>query len=150
MKVIFLADVKGTGKKGQVLEVSDGHAKNFLIPRKLAAEANKENINTLETNNRKLAQKAKEEREAAEQLAAGVEAAHVSIAMKVGESGRMFGSVAAKEIADSMAAQHDIQLDKKKIVLPEPLKTVGTHVVSVKLHPEVTGKVTVIIVPEAE
>lgn len=148
MEIVLLEDVKALGKKGQVVKVSDGYARNFILPKKLGVEATPKNLNELKL------QKANEERVAAKQLAAAQElggklnAAKVTLAIKAGENGKAFGSVSGKEIAAAAASQLGLDLDKKKLVLPEPIKTLGTYDVPVKLHKDVTAKLTVEVVAE--
>ena len=143
MKVILLEDVKSLGKKGQLVEVNAGYARNFILPKKLGIEATSKNINDLKL------QKAHEDKVAAEQLAAAKVLAEelknksVELKMKVGEGGRTFGSVSSKEIAEAVKEQMHLDIDKKKIQLKEQIKTLGTHIVSVKLHPEVTAELNV-------
>ena len=143
MKVILLQDVKSVGKKGDIVEVSDGYAKNFIFKKKLGTPADSKNMNDLKL------QKANEEKIAAENLAnakefAGViEKKTVVVRLKAGEGGKTFGSVSSKEIAQEAKAQHDLDIDKKKIVLPEAIKSFGTFEVPVKLHPEVTATLKV-------
>jgi len=143
MKVVLLQDVKAQGKKGDIVEVSEGYARNYLIPRKLGAEATPAALNTLKL------QKANAERIAAEQLAAAQELAgklasvSVTVKMKGGEGGRTFGSVSAKEIAEELVKQTGIEVDKKKLVLPEPIRNFGSYEVAVKLHKDVAGKLLV-------
>ena len=143
MKVILLEDVKSLGKKGQLVEVNAGYARNFILPKKLGIEATSKNINDLKL------QKAHEDKVAAEQLAAAKVLAEelknksVELKMKVGEGGRTFGSVSSKEIAEAVKEQMHLDIDKKKIQLKEQIKTLGTHIVSVKLHPEVTAELKV-------
>ncbi len=143
MKVILLEDVKSLGKKGDLVEVNNGYARNYILPKKLGVEASKKNINDL-----KLA-KAHEEKVAAAQLEEAKELAGklaekaVTISIKVGEGGKAFGAVSSKEIAAAVKDQLDLAVDKKKIVVKEPIKTVGEHEVKVKLHPEVTAQLKV-------
>ena len=143
MKIILLEDVKGVGKKGQTINASDGYARNFILPKKLGVEATSKNLNDLKL------QKANAEKVAAEQLAAAKELAEkiekltVTLKMKAGEGGKAFGSVSSKEIAAAAADQLKLDIDKKKLVLPEPIKTFGNHEVPVKLHEDVTAKLTV-------
>lgn len=143
MEIVLLEDVKTLGKKGQIVKVNDGYARNFILPKKLGVEATSKNLNDLKL------QKANADRLAAEQLAAAKELADrieklsVSLSMKAGEGGRAFGSVSGKEIAAAVSEQLGLDLDKKKMVLPEPIKTFGTHEVPVKLHKDVTAKLTV-------
>lgn len=149
MQVILLEDVKSLGKKGDIVNVSDGYARNFVLPKKLGVEANAKNKNDLKL------QKANADKVAAEQLAAAkdlaqlLETKEVTVKIKSGEGGRTFGSVSTKEIAQAAKEQCDLELDKKKIQLPEPLKALGAYEVGVKLHPKVTGKLKVKVVEES-
>lgn len=149
MEIILLEDVKSLGKKGDIVKVSDGYARNFVLPKKLGVEANAQNKNDLKL------QKANADKVAAEQLAAAkdlaqlLETKEVVVKIKSGEGGRAFGSVSSKEIAQAAKDQCDLELDKKKIQLPEPLKALGAYEVSVKLHPKVTGKLKVKVVEES-
>ncbi len=143
MEVVLLEDVKTLGKKGQIVKVNDGYARNYILPKKLGVEATPKNLNDLKL------QKANAERIAAEQLAVAKELAarigemSVSLTMKAGEGGRAFGSISSKEIAAAAMDQLGLELDKKKLVLPDPIKTFGTHEVPVKLHKDVTAKLAV-------
>ncbi len=143
MKVILLQDVKSLGKKGDMVEVNNGYAGNYLIPRKLGVEATQKNINDLKL------QKANRDRIAAEQLAAARDLAEaladktVEVKMKVGEGGRTFGAISTKEIAAAVKTQFGYEIDKKKISVDEPIRSLGTHVVKIKLHPKVTGELKV-------
>ncbi|MCL2399737.1 MAG: 50S ribosomal protein L9 [Defluviitaleaceae bacterium] len=148
MQVILLQDVKGTGKKGQLANVSDGHAKNFLIPRKLAAEATANAIKDWEKQQKNAEQKRQGEVSSAQALAQQIEKATVKLAMKTGENGKMFGSVGSKEIAEALSLQFDIDVDRKKIVLNEPIKSIGVKKVSVKLYADVVAQLSVEIVEE--
>ncbi|PWM31294.1 MAG: 50S ribosomal protein L9 [Clostridiales bacterium] len=143
MKVILLEDVKALGKKGQVVEVSDGYGKNFILKKKLGVEATNANMNDLKLQKAQEEKRAREQLEAAQNLAKELEEKSVVIPMKAGEGGRAFGSVSSKEIAAAYKEQCGMEIDKKKIQLPEAIKTFGTHEVSVKLHPQVTGKLYV-------
>ena len=143
MKVILLEDVKALGKKGQVVEVSDGYGKNFILKKKLGVEATNANMNDLKLQKPQEEKRAREQLEAAQNLAKELEEKSVVIPMKAGEGGRAFGSVSSKEIAAAYKEQCGMEIDKKKIQLPEAIKTFGTHEVSVKLHPQVTGKLYV-------
>lgn len=143
MKVILLQDVKSVGKKDQVVEVSDGYARNFILHKKLGLEATPQNLNNLKLQKANEAKIAQENLEKAKQFSEEISKLKVVVTMKAGEGGRVFGSVSSKEIAEAAKKQHGIELDKKKIVLPEPIKGFGSYEVSVKLHPEVTGKITV-------
>ncbi len=143
MKVILTEDVKSLGKKGQVVEVSDGYARNFILKKKLGIEANNANMNDLKL------QKARDEKEAARQLAAAQEFAKelaeksVVLKIKAGEGGKTFGSVSSKEIAAAYKEQCGMEVDKKKIQLADAIKTFGVFEVPIKLHPQVMGKLTV-------
>lgn len=143
MKVILLQDVKGQGKKGQLLDVSDGYARNFLLPRKLAQEATADNINTMKMNDKALQEKRQREREQAIALSKQLKEMKLVVTARGGGAGRLFGSVTNAEIAEALAAQKKIQLDKRKIVLDEPIKNVGTYTVRCKLGYEVTAELTV-------
>lgn len=143
MKVILKQDVKGLGKKEDMVNVSDGYARNFLFPRGLAAEASASNINVM--NTKKEAEKSKKDRELAQakELAAKVNEAVVVIKSKSGENGKLFGSITSKDISDKLKSDFKIDIDKKKIVLPDPIKSLGTTEVEVKLYPGVSAKLTV-------
>ena len=143
MKVILLQDVKSLGKKGQIVNVNDGYARNFILPKKLGLEANGKNMNDLKLQKNNEAKVAKEHLEAAKELAKQLEAGKVEVAIKVGEGGKVFGSVSNKEITAEVKKQLGLEIDKKKVQLKDALKTLGTHKVPVKLHPEVTAEVTV-------
>ncbi len=147
MKVILLQDIKGTGKKDQIIEVSDGFARNYLFPKKLASEANAFNLNTMQTQ--KDAQKHKEEllKQAAAEQAKALEGKTVVITTKIGKEGRMFGSIGPKEIADALSAQHNIQADKKKITV-DSIKTLGEYSAAVKLYPSISAKIKVLVKAE--
>ncbi|MCL2016749.1 MAG: 50S ribosomal protein L9 [Defluviitaleaceae bacterium] len=148
MQVILLENVKGTGKKGQIINVSDGHAKNFLLPKKLAAEATKAALNDWEKQKKTAENKRQSEVTAAQELAAKIEKNTVKIAMKVGENGKMFGSVGSKEIAAALSSQFGIEIDRKKVVLDEQIKTVGEKIVPIRIYSEITAKLNVEIVSE--
>ncbi|MGN0378803.1 MAG: 50S ribosomal protein L9 [Butyrivibrio sp.] len=143
MKIILLQDVKSLGKKGETVNVSDGYARNFILPKKLGVEANAENINDLKLQKAHADKVAKEQLEEAKALAAKIEGLPVEVSIKSGKDGRTFGSVSSKEIAEAFKKQHGIEIEKKKISLEEPIRAVGTSVVTVKLHREVTAKLTV-------
>lgn len=145
MKVILLEDVKALGKKGQIVNVNDGYARNFILPKKLGLEANNKNLNDLKlkkANDEKIAQ---EQLEEAQELGKKIEAGKVELAIKVGEGGRTFGSVSTKEIAAAVKEQMGNDIDKKKIQLKEAIKTLGTHNVPVKLHTKVTAELKVVV-----
>lgn len=145
MKVIFLKDVKGKGKKGEIKNVADGYAHNFLIKQGLAIEANNANVSTLD------AQKKKEEKQAAEELAEAkklketIEKITVELSAKAGEGGRLFGSITTKQIAEELQKKHGIKIDKRKMELGDAIRTLGHTKVPVKLHPEVLATLTVSI-----
>lgn len=140
MKVILLADIKGVGKKDEVINSSDGYARNFLFPKKLAVEANSENMSKLKAKNDSNAYKKSLEKEAAEKLAQKIKGILLKISVKTGENGKIFGSITSKEIADNLKEQYKIEIDKKKIDLKEPIKTLGSFEVNIKLYEGVIGK----------
>ena len=147
MKVILLADIKGVGKKGQVINASDGHARNFLFPRKLAIEATKDAMTQLDNKQKSEEHKRQTELENAQALKKELETKVVKIAVKTGENGRLFGSVTNKEIAQALEEQQKIKVDKKKITIPDPIKNVGEKIVDVRLHTDVLVKLKVEIQP---
>ena len=143
MEIVLLEDVKALGKKGQIVKVNDGYARNFILPKKLGIEATSKNLNDLKL------QKANEEKiaadllEEAKALGAKLSESSVTLSIKAGEGGRAFGSVSGKEISSAIKSQLGYDIDKKKLVLPDPLKTFGSHEVPVKLHKDVTAKLIV-------
>ena len=139
MKVILLEDVKALGKKGEIVNVNVGYARNFILPKKLGLEANTKNLNDLKLQNANEEKKAKEILEAAQAFAKDLESKSVVIKMKAGEGGRVFGSVSSKEIATAFKDQCGLDIDKKKIQLTDAIKAFGTYDVPVKLHQKVTG-----------
>ena len=143
MKVILLQDVKSLGKKGEIVNVNDGYARNFILPKKLGVEATGKNLNDLKLQKNNEKKVAQENLDAAKKLAAELAAGKVDLAIKVGEERRAFGSVSSKEIAAAVKEQMGLDVDKKKIQLKEAIKSLGTHVVAVKLHPEVTAELKV-------
>ena len=143
MKVILLENVKSLGKKGEIVNVNDGYARNFILPKKLGVEATGKNLNDLKL------QKNNEKKVAQENLDAELSAGKVELAIKVGEGGRTFGSVSSKEIAVAVKDQMQLDIDKKKIQLKESIKSLGTHIVTVKLHPEVSAELKVVVKEEA-
>ena len=143
MKVILVEDVKALGKKGEMVNVSDGYARNMLFPKKLALEASAKNINDLKLKKAHDEKVAKEQLADARAFAEELAKAQVKVSVKVGEGGKVFGSVSSKEIAEAVKEQMHLDIDKKKIQLKEQIKTLGTHIVSVKLHPEVTAELNV-------
>ena len=148
MQVVLLEDVKALGKKGEIVKVNDGYARNFILPKKLGVEATPQNLSALKQ------QKAKEARIAAEQLAAARELAEklssvkVELKMKAGEGGKLFGAVSSKEIGQAIKDAYGIEIDKKKILLEAPIRTIGAHAIGVKLHREVTAEITVQVTEE--
>ncbi|MCM1045587.1 MAG: 50S ribosomal protein L9 [Candidatus Gastranaerophilales bacterium] len=143
MKIILLQDEKKLGKKSEVVEVSEGYARNYILPKKIGVEANAKNLNDLKLHRANDAKVAQEQLDAAKALAAELESKQVAVKIKAGEGGRAFGSVSSKEIAAAVKEQHGLEIDKKKIQLPEALKNFGSYEVGVKLHPQVTAKLTV-------
>ena len=146
MKVILLQDVKALGKKGEIVNVSDGYARNAIFPKKLGVEANAKNLNDLKLQNQHADKVAAENLENAKELAKMVEKQKVVVKIKAGEGGKIFGSVSTKEIAQAAKEQTGLELDKKKMHLPDGIKALGTYEVPVKLHPQVTAKLTVQVV----
>ena len=148
MKVIFLQDVKGQGKKGEIKEVSDGYARNFLILKGLAKEATSGNIREIEAIKKSEKKRKDDELEKAKELAKKLEDLNVSIPSKSGNNGRLFGAVTSKQIAEALKSQHKINIDKRKILLDEPIRILGYTQVPVKLHTEVTGTLKVHVIEE--
>lgn len=146
MKVILLQDVKSQGKKDQIIEVSDGYARNFLFPKKLAAEATADVINSRKIADAAAKRRADLEKKAALELKAQLENMIVTLKAKAGTGGRLFGSVTTKEIADALKAQYKIDIEKNKFTIENPIKAFGTYEVKVKLYPEVSGIVKVKVV----
>ncbi len=146
MKVILLQDVKSLGKKGDIVEVSNGYARNAIFPKKLGVEANAKNMNDLKLQNQHADKVAQENYEAALALAKELEDKKVTLKMKAGEGGRTFGSVSTKEIAQAAKEQLGMELDKKKMQLVDPIRSFGMTEVAIKLHPKVMGKFTVHVV----
>ena len=145
MKVILLEDVKSLGKKGEVVNVSDGYARNMILPKKLGVEATPKNLNDLKLQKANDAKIAQEQLEAARAFAKNLEDKKVTLKLKVGEGGKTFGSVSAKEIAEAAKEQLGLDIDKKKLQLPGAIRELGTTDVPVKLHQKVTGKLTVVV-----
>ena len=143
MKVILMQDVKGKGKKGQMIEVSDGYARNYMLPRKLAQEATADNINTMRMNDKAAAEKAAKERAEALETSKKLRDMTLVVTAKGGGAGKLFGSVTNQEIADALKAKTGIALDKRKIVISDPIKNVGTYTVQCKLGYEITAPLTV-------
>ena len=143
MKVILLQDVKGKGKKGQMLEVSDGYARNFMLPRKLAIEATPDAINTMRMNDKATQERIAREKAEAMEVAKKLREMTVVVNAKGGGSGRLFGSVTNQEIADALKGQSGIALDKRKIIIADPIKNAGTYTVTCKLGYEISAPLTV-------
>ncbi len=140
MKVILQQDVKGQGKRGQMVEVSDGYARNFLLPRKLAVEATADHVNTMKMNDKATAERQAREKAQAEEIAAKLKELTVVITAKGGGAGRLFGAVTSDEISKALQQQHKITIDKRKIVQDEPIKNVGTYTLNAKLGYEITAQ----------
>ncbi|BBO00428.1 MULTISPECIES: 50S ribosomal protein L9 [Sporolactobacillus] len=147
MKVIFLKDVKGKGKAGEIKEVSEGYARNYLLPKNVAVEANKGSLSMLNAQKKKQKERAENERNGAEALKAKIEKMTIELKAKSGEGGRLFGSITSKQIAQALK-KADISIDKRKIDLPEPIRTLGFTDVPLKLHPKVLAKVKVHVTEE--
>lgn len=145
MKVILLEDVKALGKKGEIVNVSDGYARNCILPKKLGLEATSKNLNDLKLKKANESKVAQEQLEEAQALGKKMEAGKVELGIKVGEGGRAFGSVSSKEIAAAVKEQMGYDIDKKKIQLKDAIKTLGAHTVPVKLHAKVTAELKVIV-----
>lgn len=143
MKVILLQDVKGKGKKGQLLEVSDGYARNFMLPRKIAIEATPDAVNTMKMNDKATQERIAREKAETMEISKTLRGLTVVVKAKGGGAGRLFGSITNQEIADSLKAQSGIELDKRKIVISDTIKTVGTYTVTCKLGYEITAPLTV-------
>ena len=143
MKVILTQDVKGKGKKGQMIEVSDGYARNFMLPRKMAIEATPDAVNTMKMNDKATQERIAREKAEALEISKTIRGLTVVVKAKGGGAGRLFGSITNQEIADSLKAQSGIELDKRKIVISDTIKTVGTYTVTCKLGYEITAPLTV-------
>lgn len=146
MKVILLEDVKSLGKKGQIVNVSDGYARNMLLPKKLGLEATPKNLNDLKLQKAHEDKVAQENLEAAQDFAKELEDKEVTVSIKVGKEGRTFGSVSTKEIAEAAKAQLGYEIDKKKMQLENPIRELGTTMVGIKLHPKVMAQLKVKVV----
>ena len=146
MEVVLLEDGKALGKKGQIVKVNDGYARNFILPKKLGLEATAKNLNDLKLQKANEAKVAAEQLAEAKALAAKIDELSVTVSIKAGEGGRAFGSVSTKEIAKAAADQLKLDIDKKKMVLQDPIKSIGTFEVPIKLHKEVTAKLRVKVV----
>ena len=145
MKIILLQNVKSLGKKDEIVNVNDGYARNYILPKKLGLEATGKNLNDLKLKQANEEKVAMEKLEEAKELGKKLESSKVSLSIKTGEGGRTFGSISSKEIAAAIKEQLNIDIDKKKIILEEPIKAVGTHVAGIKLHKDVTAKLSVVV-----
>ncbi len=148
MKVIFNTDVRGQGKKGEMKEVSDGYARNFLLPRKLAVEATADNMNAYNLREKAKAKQLAAEKALAQENAKKLEGITVTIRAKAGSGGRLFGAVTSKEISDALREQHGIEIEKNKIVQSDPIKTFGAFAVKAKLGFEISGTINVLVIEE--
>lgn len=148
MKVIFLQDVKGKGKKGEVKEVAEGYARNFLIPRGYAEEATKGNMKQLEQQKKFMQKKEEQVKEEAIQLKEKLEAMKVEIPAKSGEGGKLFGSITSKQIADVLKKQYKVQIDRRKMLMDEPIRSLGVTEVPIKLHPDVQAVLRVQVIEQ--
>lgn len=146
MEIVLLEDVKALGKKGQIVKVNEGYARNFILPKKLGVEANSRNLNDLKLQKANRERLAAEQLAAAKELAAQIEKSPITLSIKAGDNGKAFGSVSGKEIGKAVNDQLGLEIDKKKLVLPEPLKTFGTHEVPVKIHKDVTARLSVKVI----
>lgn len=143
MKVILKADIKGVGKKNEIINAADGYARNFLFPKKLAVEANLENMKLLQAQKDSNQFKKDTEKEEAKNLAEKMKKIMVRVEVKIGENGKIFGGVSAKDIAENLEKQHNIKIDKKKIDLKETIKRLGIHIIDIKLYEGIIGKIKV-------
>ncbi len=143
MKVILLQDIRGKGKKGQMIEASDGYARNYLLPRKMAVEATADNVNTMRMNDKAKAEQAAREKAQAQEFAEMLKTVVVEIKAKAGSGGRLFGSITSQEVSDALKEQYNITIDKKKIVQDEPIKSYGTFNMKAKLGYEINATITV-------
>lgn len=146
MDIVLLEDVKALGKKGQIVKVNDGYARNFILPKKLGVEATSRNLNDLKLQKANDARIAAEQLAAAKELGAKLEESSVTLSIKAGEGGRAFGSVSNKEISKAITAQLKLDIDKKKIILNDPIKSIGSFEVPIKLHKDVTARLSVKVV----
>ena len=145
MKVVLLADVKGQGKKGQVVNVSDGYARNFLFPKNLAVQADNKVMNEIKGKEEARLRQIELEKQAARDTAEKLKTISGKIKAQAGSDGRIYGTVTSKEIAEQLKAQFGIEIDRRKITLTDPIKAFGTYMPEVKLYPEITGKITVVV-----
>ena len=145
MKVLLLQDVKGQGKKDQIVDVSDGYARNFLFPKKLAVVADNKALNEVKNKEASKQYKIETEKAAANAIVAKLAEVVVKISVNAGADGRLYGSITSKDIAEALAKQHGVTIDKRKIVMPDPIKAYGTYNFDVRLYPEIVGKVKVTV-----
>lgn len=145
MKVVLLQDVKGQGKKDEVINVSDGYARNFLFPKKLAVEADAKILNDIKNKEAARLRKIELEKQAARETAEKLQALVVKIKIQQGNDGKFYGSVTTKDIAEALLAQHKVEIDKRKIVMANQIKAYGSYTVDVKLYPEISGKINVLV-----
>lgn len=143
MKIILIQDVKSLGKKGEIVEINDGYARNYVIPKKFGIEATNKNLNDLKLQKANEEKVAKEKLEEAKAFAAELKEKSVTLQIKAGEGGRLFGAISTKEIAKAIKEQLGYDIDKKKMLLDEPVKTLGTHIIKIKLHKDVVGELAV-------
>ena len=148
MKVVLLQDVKKLGKKGEVMEVAEGYARNFLMPQKLAAHATKDTLNQLQQQKSATADRQKRQLEEAKLLAAQLATIEVKVVAKAGEGGRLFGAITTKDVADAAKAQHGVELDRRKMEFADPVKNLGSACVVIKVHPEVTAEIKIQVIGE--
>ncbi len=148
MKVILMKDLEKIGQKGEIVEVKDGYARNFLLPKEYAVEATNKNLNRLKNKLAAIQKQNEEELQAAQEIANKIESIQVDVKLKVGEGGKTFGSISTKEIADVLKLEFKLDVDRKKLQLENPIKSIGTHAVNVKLHPEVTAELKVVVSEE--
>ncbi len=148
MKVVLLMDVKGHGKKGDVVEASDGYARNFLLPKKMAEIATADVLNNIKGKNEAAAYHKQQEIERAKEIANSLEGAKVVLAGKAGDNGKLFGKITNQNVADAIKYQLHHVIDKRKIVLPDGIKTIGETTVEIKVYPEISAKITVLVNPQ--
>lgn len=148
MKVILMKDLEKIGQKGEIVEVKDGYARNFLFPKEYAVEAINKNLNRLKNKLAAIQKQNEEELQAAQEIANKIESIQVDVKLKVGEGGKTFGSISTKEVADVLKSEFKLDVDRKKLQLENPIKSIGTHAVNVKLHPEVTAELKVVVSEE--
>ncbi len=148
MKVILLKDIKGTGKKGEIINASDGHARNYLIPRGLAKEATDGSVRQLEHQNAAKEKRAQEELDEAKALAEKINTFEITFKTKAGEGGRLFGSITNKDVAEMIKKKYSLDIDKKKIVMDQPIRTLGTTKVTIKVYPKVSAEMKVQVIEE--